>query len=272
MKDYILNNLHKKSSEIKKLILDISYKAQVGHIGSALSIADIIATLYFGILKVNPKKPSFSDRDRFILSKGHAVAALYSTLYLKGFISKPDLNSYCKNQGLLGEHPEHKVAGVELSTGSLGHGLSVGVGMALAAKLDKKNYKTYVLVSDAECNEGEIWQAAATSTHLKLNNLIAIVDYNRVQALGSTKEVLDLEPFAQKWLSFGWNVTEVDGHNLEKLYQVFHGLKKDQTKPTVVICHTIRGKGISFMEHKLEWHYLTVNREQYLQARKELKK
>lgn len=258
------------SREIKRTILTISHESQVGHIGSALSIADIITVLYFQVLKVFPKKPDHPLRDRFILSKGHAVAALYSALYLKGFFSKKVLNSYCKNGGTLGEHPEHIVRGVELSTGSLGHGLSVGCGMALAAKLDKAMFRTFVLISDAECNEGEVWEAALFAAHRKLDNLTAIIDYNKVQALGSTDAVLKIEPLFDKWKAFGWNVCEADGHDLVDLKNKLS--KRVKGKPTMVIAHTVRGKGVSFMEHKLEWHYLTTNEEQHLKAMKEISK
>ncbi|MCM8787218.1 MAG: transketolase [Candidatus Omnitrophica bacterium] len=271
----IVKDLENKAQQIRKLILEISHKAQVGHIGSALSIADILAVLYFKILRINPKKPKWNLRDRFILSKGHAVAALYSTLFLKGFFTKKILLSYCQNKGFLGEHPEHRVLGVELTTGSLGHGLSVGLGMALSAKIDKKHYQTFILISDAECNEGEVWQAALTASHHRLDNLIVIIDYNKVQALGTTREVLNLEPFYAKWEAFGWNVFEVDGHNIAQMLETFTKvqtlkLKVQNKKPTVIIAHTIRGKGISFMENKLEWHYFTTNDKQYRKAVKEL--
>lgn len=268
---FIVDTLKKKAKEVKKLVLQISHQAKVGHIGSALSIADILTVLYFSTLRVRPKQPKWENRDRFILSKGHAAAALYSVLYLKGFFTKRVLTSYCQNKGSLGVHPEHEILGVEVTTGSLGHGLSVGVGMALNAKIDKKNYKTVVLISDAECNEGEIWQAAATANHYKLNNLITIIDNNKVQAFGKTKEVLDYEPLSQKWLSFGWDVIEVNGHNIESLFKIFSsGLA--QTKPTVIIANTIRGKGVSFMEHKLEWHYFSTTKEQYIKALEEIEK
>ncbi len=266
----MIRALTSKSREIKKLILTISHNAQVGHIGSALSIADIVTVMYFDILKVFPRNPNNPNRDRFILSKGHAAAALYCALYLKGFISKNTLNSYCINGGSLGVHPEHGTPGVELSTGSLGHGLSVGCGMALAAKINKKNYRTFVLISDAECNEGEIWEAALFSGHHKLNNLTVIVDYNKVQALDKTVKVIDLEPFSEKWKSFGFNVINVDGHDLKKLHTALK--TNNLLKPTVLIAHTIRGKGIHFMEHKTQWHYLTTTKDQHEQAIDELEK
>ncbi|RJR30271.1 transketolase [Candidatus Microgenomates bacterium] len=254
---------------IKNLVLTLSLKAQVGHIGSALSVADILAVLYFGVLQVRPRQPNWLLRDRFILSKGHAANALFCTLFRKGFFDRKTLNSYCQNNGMLGVHPEHHTAGVELSTGSLGHGLGVAVGMALAAKMDGRKYKTYVLISDAECNEGEIWQAALVAAHHKLNNLVVIIDYNKQQAFGATDEVLGLEPLNDKWQSFGWTVSETDGHNHEQLLKTF--ASQNHTKPHAVIARTIRGKGISFMEHKTEWHYNTVTKDQYNQARKELR-
>lgn len=267
----LIKQLEKKSKELKELILTISYEAQVGHIGPALSIVDIITVLYFDVLKINVNKPKWDDRDRFILSKGHAVAALYSVLYLKKYISKQILNSYCKNGGILGEHPEVKVPGVELSTGSLGHGLSVGAGIALAGKINKKSYKTYVLISDAECNEGEIWQAASFASHHKLSNLIVIIDKNNVQALGTTAEVQNMEPLSAKWAAFGWDVIETDGHNIKSLRDALL-LKRQDSKPLVIIANTVRGKSVSFMEHHLEWHYFTVNKKQFIQALKDIKK
>lgn len=266
----IIRKLEKRLLEIKKLILQISHEAQVGHIGSSLSIADIITVLYFAILKVNPKKPKWKNRDRFILSKGHAALALYSALYLRDFLSQKQFYSYCKNGGCLGVHPEGNIPGVEISSGSLGHGLSIGIGFALAAQYDKLKYKTFVLLSDAECGEGEVWQAAATAYHHNLNNLIVIVDNNKVQAYGTTKEVLNLEPLSDKWLAFGWKVIIVDGHRLDYLYQVFRKLSDFQDKPTIIIANTVRGKGISFMEHKIEWHYITTSKDQYLKALEEL--
>lgn len=266
----MINAIASKSQEIKKLVLTISHNAKVGHIGSALSIADIIAVLYFDVLRVFPNNPKNPKRDRFILSKGHAAAALYSALYLKGFFSKKVLNSYCRNGGTLGEHPQHTVAGVELSTGSLGHGLPVGCGFALAAKLGRKHYQTFVLISDAECGEGEVWESALFAAQQKLDNLTVIIDYNKVQALGRTTEVLGLEPMSDKWRSFGWTVNEVDGHDIKRIKDQLAKRKKD--KPNVVIAHTIRGKGVSFMEHKLKWHYLTTTKDQHRLAMEEINK
>lgn len=263
--------LLKLSLQVKHLILEISYRAQVGHIGSALSVADIIAVLYGKVLNVTPDNLDSPNRDRFILSKGHAAAALYSVLYLRGFISKKTLNTFCKNGSRLGVHPESGIAGIEIGTGSLGHGLSIGCGMALSAKKDKLTSRVYVLISDAECDEGQVWEAAMFAAQHKLDNLTVVIDYNKVQAFGTTSQVLELEPLAEKWKSFGWEVSEVDGHNLDKLSMAFAG-KWKKNKPRTVIAHTIRGKGIFFMEHSMEWHYNTVTKKQYLSALKEINK
>ena len=255
--------------EIKKEILNVSFSAQVGHIGSALSIADVIAVLYWGHLRVFPRDPLNEKRDRFVLSKGHAVCALYAALYLRRFISRKQLYSYCKNGTLLGSHPDHFLPGIEVSTGSLGHGLAVGCGMALAGKLNKKNYKVFVLISDAECDEGAIWESALFASQHKLDNLTIIVDYNKVQAFGTTKEILDLEPFVLKWKSFGCEVVEVDGHNLQEIKNALNS-KGEFNKPKVVLAHTVRGKGVSFMEGKMQWHYLTVDKKQLAKALREI--
>ncbi len=256
------------AKKVRRNILSISYQAQVGHVGSALSVVEILVALYFAILRINPKKPKDEKRDRFILSKAHAAPALFAVLFQKGFISKKILFSYCQNGGQLEEHPAFGLPGIELSTGSLGHGLSVSAGMALAAKIKKKSWKVYDLISDAECDEGEIWEAALFASHHKLDNLTVLLDYNKVQAFGTVREVLNLEPLKDKWQSFGWKVLETDGHNIN---QIVKALKKGwKNKPLIIICHTIRGKGVSFMEHKIEWHYLNPTREQYIEALKEI--
>lgn len=263
------NNLIEIAKEIRRKILAISYQAQVGHVGSALSVVEILVALYFAILEINPKKPKEVKRDRFILSKAHAAPALFAVLAEKGFISQKTLFSYCQNGGKLEEHPSFRVPGIELSTGSLGHGLSVSVGMAVAAKMAKQSFRVFDLISDAECDEGEVWEAALTAAHHRLDNLTVLLDYNKVQAFGTVKEVLNLEPLRKKWESFGWIVKEVDGHNISQLVKTLRW-KNIKKKPLMIICHTIRGKGVSFMEHKLEWHYLSPTRKQYNQALKEI--
>lgn len=265
----IESNLEKIAKEIRKEILFISYKAQVGHVGSAFSVVEILIALYFNVLKINPKKPKEVARDRFILSKAHAAPALFAVLAERGFISKKILYSYCQNGGPLEEHPHYGIPGIELTTGSLGHGLSVALGMAMAAKIKKQTFRIFNLMSDAECDEGETWEAALSASHHKLDNLVAILDYNKVQALGTVKEVLNLEPLKEKWRSFGWIVKEADGHNIGQLVKVFK-FKNIKKRPLIIICHTIRGKGVSFMEQKLEWHYLNPTLKQLNEALKEL--
>ena len=256
---------------IRKIILEQSHRAQTGHIGSALSIADIIAVLYGTTLNI--QDPSDRERDRFILSKGHAVLALYAALHLKGWLSEDRLNSYAGNGTLLGMHPERALDGIDFSTGSLGHGLSIGAGVALAARLQRRSSRAFVLLSDAECNEGSTWEAATFAAHHRLSNLIAVIDVNGQQALGYTKAVLDLEPLDARWRAWRWDVHEVDGHDTEALTDIFERLETNpgnEGPPHVVIAKTTFGRGISFMQSKIEWHYLPIDDEQYKAAIKEL--
>lgn len=241
------------------------------HVGSVLSIADILAVLYNDILKVDPKNPSWADRDRFILSKGHAGAGVYSALAEKGFFSAEMLKTHYQNGSLLSGHVSHKgIPGVELSTGSLGHGLPVGTGIALAAKMDNKDYRSFVLLSDGECDEGSNWEAILFAAHHKLDNLVAIIDYNKIQSIGTVKETLNLEPFADKFISFGWEVKMVDGHNTDELKKALSSLPLKKDKPSVIIANTIKGKGVSFMEHKVLWHYRSPQGNEFEMALKEL--
>lgn len=259
------------SKKIRKNILKISYQGKVGHIGSAFSIVEILLVLYFKILNLNKKNLQSNNRDRFILSKGHAVAALLTILAEKRIISPAELNTYCQNGGKLEEHPNFHTKGVEVCTGSLGHGLPIGIGMAFKAKLFGDKYKVVVLISDAECDEGETWEAALFASHHRINNLFVYLDYNHAQALGKTDEVLSLEPLMSKWQAFGWNTVTVDGHNQEEIFKKW---KKNQkvNKPTIFICQTIRGKGVSFMENNLAWHYKNPSESEYLQALEEINK
>ncbi len=241
------------------------------HVGSALSIADILAVLYGEVLHVDPNYPLNPDRDRFILSKGHAGAAIYAVLAERGFISKEKLKTYYKDGSDLCGHANHKgIPGVEISTGSLGHGLSIAIGMALDAKMKKRGHRIFALLSDGECDEGSTWEAIMFASHHKLENLIAIVDYNKIQALGHTKEVVNLEPFNEKWQAFGWEVREVNGHDITELTQIFEQIPFKPNKPSVVIAHTIKGKGVSFMEDNLLWHYRCPKGEEYEVALREL--
>jgi len=256
---------------IRRIILDQSKRANIGHIGSALSIADIMASLYSNILNIfSPDDP---DRDRFILSKGHAALALYAVLYLKGWISREMLDTFCLDGTLLGVHPEHMIPGIDFSTGSLGMGLSFGAGAALAARLKRSSRRVFVLVSDGECNEGSLWEAAMFAAHHRLNNLIAIVDYNEQQALGYTKDVLNLSPLACRWKSFGWNVREVNGHDIEQIVGAIYSFRtNNDCSPCVLIAHTICGKGVSYMERQIKWHYWPMSDEEYNIALIEIEK
>lgn len=256
------------SSGIRRIILQASKRAHVGHIGSALSVTEILAALYNGVMHV----PSADDplRDRFILSKGHAALALYAVLHLKGFVAADDIDQYCFDGGLCGVHPEHHLCGVDFSTGSLGHGLAVGAGVALAARMRGEPFRSFVLVSDAECNEGSLWETVMFAGHHRLGNLFAIVDDNGQQALGRTKDIIDLRPLGDKWRAFGWNVREVDGHDVAALTAACNDLCDRPDAPGVVVARTISGKGVSFMEGKVEWHYLPLSDDQYAQAIREL--
>lgn len=261
-----------KAKKLRGIILKMHNAAQTSHIGSAFSCLDILVALYYGILKIKAANPQYINRDRFILSKGHAITALYAVLADKKFIPKETLEKYCCDGGLLPGHATRgTVPGVEFSTGSLGHGLPVGSGMALAGKIDKLKYRVFVLLSDGECNEGSVWEAVMFSAHHKLDNLIAIVDYNKIQGYGRTSEIIDMEPLKDKWLSFGWNVKEVDGHDHHKIIRVLNKIPVQKGKPTVIIAHTVKGKGVSFMENTVDWHYKSTNPDQFKRAFEELK-
>ena len=252
--------------------LRMVHAAKASHIGSCLSMADIIAVLYDGVLRITPDTSKEATRDRFILSKGHATAIYYAALAEAGFISPELLQTYCCDGSPLTGHVNHAgVAGVEVSTGSLGHGLGLGAGMALGLKANKSDARVFVLMSDGECDEGSIWEAALFSPFHKLDNLTAIIDYNKIQSFGTVKEVLDLEPLADKWRAFGWHVVEVDGHNHTALHEVFSHLERNG-KPTLVLAHTVKGKGVSFMENLLTWHYKSPNEQELAQAIAEVEK
>ncbi len=243
------------------------------HVGSVLSIADILAVLYNDILKVNPQNPEWAERDRFILSKGHAGAGVYSVLAEMGFFSTEILSSHVQNGSLLSGHVSHKgVPGVEFSTGSLGHDLPVATGIAMAAKMDNKKFRSFVLLSDGEWDEGSNWEAVLFAAHHKLDNLVAIIDYNKIQSIGPVKETLNLEPFAEKFISFGWKVQTVNGHDITELKNVFSSIPFQMDKPKVIIANTIKGKGVSFMENTVLWHYKSPQGEDFKNALIELEK
>jgi transketolase len=253
---------------VRQLILDESHRAHVGHIGSALSVVEILAVLYGNVLDSRPSDPA--GPDRFILSKGHAALALYAVLSTAGVITQDQLASYCGDGSLLGVHPDHALPGIDFSTGSLGHGLPIGVGSALAARLQASRRRTFVLVSDAECNEGSLWEAVMLAAHLRLASLVAIVDCNGRQALGRTDQILDLSPLAERWRAFGWDTHEVDGHDTEALGAILRALDMDEGPPHAVIAHTVLGKGVSFMQGDFRWHYLPMSADEYARACREL--
>ena len=263
--------LKKRAREVRIEIIKMIYKAQSGHPGGSLSAADIVTALYFGILNIDVNRPQWEGRDRFILSKGHASPVWYACLAKKGFFPEEELSKLRKIGGILQGHPDmKKVPGLDMTTGSLGQGLSAGVGMALGAKAKGLKFLTYVMLGDGEINEGQVWEAAMSANKFKLNNLIAILDYNNLQLDGRCSEVMPLEPLADKWRSFGWDVKEIDGHNMCEILNVFCDLKKHQEKPTIVIAHTVKGKGVSYMENQVDWHGKAPNKEQFKQALKEL--
>jgi transketolase len=252
------------AKQIRRVILEQSKRANVGHIGSALSVADIIAALYGSILKVgDPRDP---ERDRFVLSKGHAMVAVYAAMFLKGWLSKEELNTYCGDGSLLGVHPECGLRGVDFASGSLGQGLSLAAGAALAARLQGSPRRAFALLSDAECNEGSTWEAVMFAAHHQLANLVAFVDLNGQQALGYTRQVLTLEPLAERWRAFGWDTHEVDGHNPEALEKEVARLDTQSGPPHVFIARTVFGKGVSYMEGKIKWHYWPMSDAEYCQA------
>lgn len=254
--------------QIQRIILEQSHRAHVGHIGSALSIADIVAALYGGILNIpTPEDP---ERDRFVLSKGHAALAVYAALHLSGLIDEAQLNTYCGDDSQLGVHPEHGLRGIDFSTGSLGQGLSMAVGSALAARLQGSDRRVYVLISDAECNEGSLWEAIMFAAHHGLSNLTAIVDDNGQQALGYTEEVISLSPLADRWRAFGWDAWETDGHDVRGMIDLIKGFDGESGRPQVIIAKTTFGKGVSYMENQIKWHYWPMTDEEYEQALREI--
>ncbi|WP_416652689.1 transketolase [Candidatus Pseudothioglobus sp. Uisw_086] len=260
--------MKKITNKIRKSIVTMHSKSYASHSGSALSIVDILAVLYFKVLNIEPSNPLYINRDKFILSKGHGSSALYSTLAHCGFFDLKVLDGYYLDGGTLPGHLDKEVVpGVEVSTGSLGHGLSIGVGMAIASKFDQTNNKIVVLCGDGEINEGSVWEAIMLAPQKKLDNLILIIDYNKLQSYGRTNEIINLEPLKEKFESFNWNAIEIDGHNFKEIEDA---LLQDTTKPKVIIANTIKGKGVSYMEDQFIWHYKSPNEEQLLQAYKEL--
>lgn len=250
------SGLDARSRELRRTIVRTLEAGGRGHLGSALSLVEILRVLYDDVLRYDPKNPRWDGRDRCILSKGHGCLALYAILSDKGFFSRSELWKFCRSDGILGGHPEYgKVPGVEASTGSLGHGLSIGIGFALNARYEKAPHRVFIIISDGESNEGSVWEAAMCASKHKLGNLTVVVDYNKYQAYGTTAEVQELEPFADKWRSFGFAVREVDGHSVGELRSAFAKLPLHPVRPSAIICHTVKGKGIKFVENNPAWHH-----------------
>lgn len=256
------------SKNIRRSIVKMNAKSFASHSGTALSIVDILSSLYFKIMNIDENNPKLKNRDKFILSKGHGSSALYATLSEKGFFDKKLLEGFYIDGGILPGHLDKEVVpGVEVSSGSLGHGLSIGIGMAIANKVDKLDNNVYVMCGDGELNEGSVWEAIMFAPQNKLNNLTLIVDYNKLQGYGKTNEVINLEPLNEKLKAFNWDVIEIDGHDFEEIEK---SLTKVTNKPKAIIAHTTKGKGVSFMENEFVWHYKSPNEEQLKQALEEL--
>ncbi len=266
-----VEELEKKAKTIRKGIIEAVYEAKSGHPGGSLSIADILTVLYFNELKIDENNPNWEERDRVILSKGHCSPALYSALANKGFFKVEDLKTFRKIDSYLQGHPDkNKVPGVDMTTGSLGQGLSIANGIALMGKLQNKNYRVYAILGDGEIEEGQIWEAAMTSNKYKLDNLCVIIDNNNLQIDGSIEEVMSSYPIDEKFKSFGFQIINIDGHNIQEIMDAFEVAKNVKNKPTCIIAKTIKGKGISFMENRVEWHGKAPTEEQYKIAMKEL--
>ena len=265
-----ISNIKKLTKEVRKNILKMSLAAGASssHFGGSLSTVELLATLYNSVLKFDVSNPLWEDRDRFILSKGHACLGYYSVLCEKGYFTKEDLNLFEKNGSFLLGHPViNKNKGIEFSNGSLGMGLSLGIGVAIAAKKNKKNYRVFVLIGDGECNEGSVWEASMSAAHFKLNNLTAILDRNNLQQTGSNEEIMSTKELGDKWRSFNWDVKEIDGHNIEQILTAFNYVSE---KPKLILANTTKGKGFSFSENNNDWHHKIMTKKQYDDALKEL--
>jgi len=247
--------LDERSRHLRRQIVRVLERGGRGHLGTSLSLVEILRVLFDKVLRYDARNPAWPDRDRFILSKGHGCITLYVMLQEKGYFPEEELWKFCRFDGILGGHPDPKVPGIEVSTGSLGHGLPIGVGMAISAKRTRADHRVIVVLGDGECNEGSVWEAAMSASKHKLDNLVAMVDYNKQQSYGSTYEVLDLEPFAAKWEAFGFATREVDGHDVAALESILASVPFAPGKPSAIICHTVKGKGIGFAENNLKWHH-----------------
>jgi transketolase len=263
--------LDERSKHLRRVIVRVLQKARRGHVGAAYSLIEILRVLYDDILRFNPHHPKWQDRDRCILSKGHGCLALYAILADKGFFPDAELDRFCTAEGILGGHPDAgKVPGVEASTGALGHGLPIGLGMALHLRIAKSPGRVFVILGDGECNEGSVWEAALFAPMHRLDNLMAIIDFNKWQATGRSTEVLSLAPLGAKWAAFGWSTYEVDGHNVSELVETLQRLPDGSGKPVAIVAHTVKGKGVSFMEDDNNWHYRIPTADEVLAGKREL--
>ena len=264
-------DLRATAAGIRRQVVEMSHKAGTPHLGSSLSCVDILTAAYWSVLNVDPSDPHRADRDRFILSKGHAALALYVTLARRGFFDQETLATYNCDGGVLAEHPGPGcVPGIEAATGSLGHGLSLGLGMALAGKIQERSFRVFVLMSDGECNEGSVWEAAMFAPVRRLDNVCAIIDYNKWQATGRSNETLALAPLREKWEAFGWETCEIDGHDLDALVATMAWGPSGSGRPRAIIAHTVKGRGVSFMEDDNNWHYRIPTADEVLKAAQEL--
>ncbi len=267
-----IKELEDRARILRARIIETSHKASVPHLGSCLSCVDILTALYFSVLKIDPAKATASERDRFILSKGHGAPALFQVLAMRGFYPEHRLDHYGEDGGIFAEHPPAPgiLPGIEAATGSLGHGLPIALGMALAARIQQQTYNVYAVLSDGECNEGSVWEAALLAAAQRVNNLCIIIDFNKWQATGRSREVMALDPLPEKWRAFGWNASEIDGHDMSQLLETIQQFPAVNNKPTAIIAHTVKGKGVSFMEDNNNWHYRTPSADEVLAAKKEL--
>ncbi len=265
-----IRELEGKAKEIRRLIVKMISKAGSGHPGGSLSSTDLITVLFFSVLKHDPKNPLWDERDRFHMSKGHCCPLWYAVLARSGYFSEDKLMTLRQFGSLLQGHPDRRTPGIEVASGSLGQGLSVALGMSLAAKMDKKNYRVYCLMGDGEIQEGNIWEAAMASSHYECDNLCAILDYNGFQIDGKTKEVMNLEPLIDKWEAFGWHTIEINGHDIKKVMEAYNEAESTKGKPSIIIAHTIKGKGVSFMENVVDFHGRAPTKEETEKALKEL--
>lgn len=265
-----INELKAKAKEMRKTVLKMLTNAGSGHTGGSLSLVEIVMSLYFYKMRHNPKRPDWDMRDRLVLSKGHGCSALYAVLAEVGYFPKEELMTFRKFGTRLQGHPQLGLPGLEASTGSLGQGLSIANGMALAARMDKKDIKVYCVMGDGELNEGQIWEAAMTTSHYNLDNVCGIVDFNKQQIDGWCSDVMNLEPLVEKWLSFGWHVLECDGHNFKELMDALDEAERIKGKPSVILAHTIKGKGVSFIENQPRWHGIAPKKDELEKALKEL--